>query len=357
MAEVIKMPKMSDTMTEGVIASWHKKVGDQVKAGEVLAEVETDKATMELESYETGTLLYIGVQEKEAVPVDAVIAVIGKAGENIDALISGASGGSQQVSEAPAPAAKAPSPAAAPAPVNATAIRMPKMSDTMTDGTLVAWHKQVGDKVKAGDLLAEIETDKATMELESYESGTLLYTGIKAGESARVDDVIAIIGEAGTDFSSLLHSNPVAAEKPAETAQAPAAPQATAVQAAAPKADASGRIIASPLARQLAREKGIDLSSVSGSGENGRIVKRDVESAGPQNFVSAQPASAPAAKANAGMQESWEDVPLSQMRKTIARRLSESLYTAPHFYLTMEINMDKAIEARKSIKEILLPVY
>ena len=343
---------MSDTMTEGVIASWHKKVGDQVKAGEVLAEVETDKATMELESYETGTLLYIGVKEKEAVPVDAVIAVIGKSGENIDALISGASGGSIQVTEAPATAAKAP--AAAPVQVNATAIRMPKMSDTMTDGTLVAWHRQVGDKVKAGDLLAEIETDKATMELESYESGTLLYTGIKAGESAKVDDVIAIIGEAGTDFSPLLQAGPVATatEKPAQNATAPAIPQASMAQASGPvSAEAAGRIIASPLARQLAREKGIDLTSVSGSGENGRIVKRDVETAGPPKAVSVQPAAAPSAISSSGMQESWEDVPLSQMRKTIARRLSESLYTAPHFYLTMEINMDKAIEARKSINE------
>lgn len=339
-------------MTEGVIASWHKKVGDQVKAGEVLAEVETDKATMELESYETGILLYIGVKEKEAVPVDAVIAVIGKAGENIDALISGASGGSIEVSSAAAPAPKTTSSASAPAQVNATAIRMPKMSDTMTDGTLVAWHRQVGDKVKAGDLLAEIETDKATMELESYESGTLLYTGIKAGESAKVDDVIAIIGEAGVDYSPLLQAGPVAAEKTSENTAAPVAPQASVVQAANPVvAEASGRVKASPLARQLAREKGIDLTSVSGSGENGRIVKRDVETAGPQKAVSTQPTAAPAAISSSAMQESWEDVPLSQMRKTIARRLSESLYTAPHFYLTMEINMDKAIDARKSINE------
>jgi pyruvate dehydrogenase E2 component (dihydrolipoamide acetyltransferase) len=227
------------------------------------------------------------------------------------------------------------------------------MSDTMTEGTLVAWHKQVGDKVKAGDLLAEVETDKATMELESYESGTLLYAGIKAGESARVDDIIAIIGEAGTDFTPLLQVNTVAAEKPVEIAQIQAVPQAAAVQAAAPKADGSGRIIASPLARQLAREKGIDLASVSGSGENGRIVKRDVESAPQAPSEKAAEKVLPASTANAGngLLESWEDVPLSQMRKTIARRLSESLYTAPHFYLTMEINMDKAIEARKSINE------
>ena len=350
MAEVIKMPKMSDTMTEGVIASWHKNVGDQVKAGDILAEVETDKATMELESYESGTLLYIGVKEKEAVPVDAVIAVIGKAGENFEALISGASGGSkapeQAVAPAEVPAPVASAPAAA---VNASVIRMPKMSDTMNEGTIVAWHKKVGDKVKAGELLAEVETDKATMELESYESGTLLYTGINAGESVKVDGIIAIIGEAGADFSSLLQGNSAPAAAPAPSAPAPAA---VSVEKPAQTASHSGdRMKISPLARQLAREKGIDLHQLAGSGENGRIVKRDVETAlaAPASRTAA---SAPVASASvpvAGGKESWEDVPLSQMRKTIARRLSESLYTAPHFYLTMEINMDKAMEARKSI--------
>ena len=342
---------MSDTMTEGVIASWHKKVGDSVKAGDILAEVETDKATMELESYESGTLLYIGVKEKESVPVDAVIAVIGKAGENIDSLLSGATGGSPEIAvETPKSELSAPaSVALIPADLKANAIRMPKMSDTMTEGTLVAWHKQVGDKVKAGDLLAEVETDKATMELESYESGTLLYAGIKAGESAKVDDIIAIIGEAGTDFSPLLQAAPPVQKS--EPAQA-AVPSPAEVKSSASVSEASGRIKVSPLARQLAKEKGIDLQALAGSGENGRIVKRDVETAGSTTkATSTQPSPMPAVRQASGMQESWEDVPLSQMRKTIARRLSESLYTAPHFYLTMEINMDKAIEARKSINE------
>ncbi len=346
---------MSDTMTEGVIASWHKKVGDQIKAGDILAEVETDKATMELESYESGTLLYIGVKEKEAVPVDAVIAVIGKSGESYESLLSGVSGGSISVSE-PAATAEVSAPAAASAPsaVNATVIRMPKMSDTMTEGTLVAWHKKVGDKVKSGDLLAEVETDKATMELESYENGTLLYTGIQAGESAGVDAVIAIIGEAGADFQLLLRNDVTkSAAAPVITT---AAVQAIAeikesgkVQAAAPE---DSRVKASPLARMLAKEMGISLQALAGSGENGRIVKRDVESAGTSSAptISARTESASAGYQSAG-KESWEDVPLSQMRKTIARRLSESLYTAPHFYLTMEINMDKAMEARKSMMD------
>ncbi len=179
MAEVIRMPKMSDTMTEGVIAAWHKKVGDTVKSGDLLAEVETDKATMELESYENGTLLYIGVNAKEAAPIDGVIAVIGKSGENIDDLLksikSGGNGNAtpkeEKISE-PAPSTEA---AVDVSGINAEVIRMPKMSDTMTEGTIVAWHKKVGDKVKSGELLAEVATDKATMELESYSDGTLLY--------------------------------------------------------------------------------------------------------------------------------------------------------------------------------------
>jgi len=351
MAEVIKMPKMSDTMTEGVIAAWHKKVGDSVKAGDILAEVETDKATMELESYESGTLLFIGVKEKDSVPVDSVIAIIGKAGENFDSLLSGQSGGSAPVAS-PAPIQETPlsQPAVSTAYIPANVIRMPKMSDTMTDGTIVAWHKKVGDKVKSGELLAEVETDKATMELESYESGTLLYVGLAAGESVKVDEIIAIVGDAGTDFTPLLSSAPSAPTTSPASApvQSSTAPEVVAANPVATSSDS--RVKASPLAKQLAKEKGIDIGSISGSGENGRIVKKDVETFTP----SAKPATSSSAKSASvstsnGMTESYEEVPVSQMRKVIARRLSESLYTAPHFYLTMEINMDKAIEARKSI--------
>lgn len=374
MAEVIRMPKMSDTMTEGVIAAWHKKVGDTVKSGDVLAEVETDKATMELESYNDGTLLYIGVQQGQAVAVDAPIAVIGKAGEDFQSVLNGGGASAPAPAAAPAPA-EAPAPAAAPAAapqaagapaanVKASVIRMPKMSDTMTDGTIAAWHKKVGDKVKSGDVLAEVETDKATMELESYENGTLLYIGVEAGSSVPVDGIIAIIGEAGADYKALLAGGgaPVAA---APAAAAPAEQAASAAPAATPvaqpaEASSDDRVKASPLARKMAEEKGVNLHDVKGSGEGGRVVRKDVESYTP----SAKPAAASAAPAPAAASassfvsapaqpgtESYEEVPVSQMRKTIARRLSESMYTAPHFYLTMEIDMTKAVAARASINE------
>lgn len=373
MAEIIRMPKMSDTMQEGVIAAWLKKVGDTVKTGDILAEVETDKATMELESYEEGTLLYIGVKEKESVPVDGVIAIIGKEGENIDALLAQING-SGVAAAAPAPSATpatAPSATPAPAPVSApvaaapavdtsnikaTIIRMPKMSDTMQEGVIVAWHKKVGDKVKAGDLMAEVETDKATMELESYEDGTLLYIGVEAGKSVPVDGIIAVIGEPGADFQALLSaSNAPAAASSAAPAAASAPVVATSSAATATATTSSdSRIKASPLAKKIAEEKGIDIRQVKGSGENGRIVRRDVESFTPSASPSKTPTAATTTTFVAPLgQESFEEVPVSQMRKVIARRLSESLFTAPHFYLTMEINMDKAIEARTSINSFI----
>jgi pyruvate dehydrogenase E2 component (dihydrolipoamide acetyltransferase) len=362
MAEVIKMPKMSDTMTEGVIAAWHKKVGDQVKAGDVLAEVETDKATMDLESYEEGTLLYVGVKEKEAVPVDSVIAIIGKKGENIDAVLGQVNGGAKngKASES-APAAVAAAPAQTEAKpevdlsgIKAEVIRMPKMSDTMTEGTIVAWHKAVGDKVKSGDLLAEVATDKATMELESYEDGTLLYIGPKDGDAVPVDGVIAIIGEQGTNIEPLLKAGGKPAAAKAEAPAQTTAPSAAAPAAASSAGAADGRVKASPLAKKIAKDKGIDIRQIQGSGESGRIVKKDIESftPGAQPAVAATTAkAAPAAVAAVG-QESFEEVAVTQMRKTIARRLGEIKFSAIEIFLTMEINMDKAIEARNSINEI-----
>ena len=398
MAELIRMPKMSDTMTEGVIAEWHKKVGDKVKSGDVLAEVETDKATMDLESYEEGTLLYIGVEKGASVPVDGVLAVIGADGEDYKALLNGSTGGSQ---EAAAPAA--PKPEAAPAPsgtasnetatklpdakavsaapaekVNASIIRMPKMSDTMTEGVIVSWQKKEGDTVKSGDVLAEVETDKATMDLEAYEEGTLLYIGVKEGESVAVDAVIAVVGEKGANFKVLLDGDQSAGapgqqaatgEGGSETAQQN--PQAslpanadTDLSYGGSKGDiveSNGRLKASPLAKRIAEEKGIDLAQVKGTGPEGRVVKSDVESFVPGKApqpAPAQPAAAPApaAQSSAPAQPAapavageYEDFPVSQMRKTIARRLGESLFTAPHFYLTMEINMDKAMELRGTV--------
>ncbi|WP_188558190.1 pyruvate dehydrogenase complex dihydrolipoamide acetyltransferase [Hymenobacter glacieicola] len=406
MAELIKMPKMSDTMTEGVIASWLKKVGDKVKSGDILAEVETDKATMELENYEDGTLLHIGPKEGESVPVDGLLAIVGKEGEDISGLLSGGSAAPAPAAEAPkaeaAPApAPTPAPAAAPAPEapapvaaapasngkKATVIRMPKMSDTMTEGTIASWLKKVGDKVKSGDVLAEVETDKATMELDNYEDGTLLYIGPKEGEAIPVDGILAIIGEEGADVQALLGgqsggSAPAAAA--AEAAPAAATSSAPAPAAEAAPAQSGGRIFASPLAKSIAKDKGIDLSTIKGSGENGRIVSRDLESVQPatatapsasapaaapsqpaqaantqseyiQAALPEQPKAAPAPAATpapAAAEGTYIDTPVSQMRKVIARRLSESLFTAPHFYLTMEILMDRAMEVRTQLNAL-----
>ena len=374
---------MSDTMTEGVIAAWHKKVGDVIKSGDIIAEVETDKATMDLESYQEGTLLYIGVEKGAAVPIDGIMAIVGAPGEDYKALLDGG-GNAPQPAPAPAPSeqpaapAPAPQPApAAPAPaapaanVNATVVRMPKMSDTMTEGVLVSWLKKVGDKVKSGDIIAEVETDKATMELENYEDGTLLYLGAKEGEAVPVDGIIAIVGEEGADFQALLNGG----GQPAAPAAAPA-PEATPAPAAeASQASDNGtdsRIKASPLAKALAKDKNVDLTKITGSGEGGRIVKKDIDAAqstvsspqstDAQSTVSSQQPAIPAKAAvtppsdgtprGAGGLGDYEDTPVSQMRKTIARRLSESLFTAPHFYLTMEITMDKAMELRGKINEV-----
>lgn len=235
------------------------------------------------------------------------------------------------------------------------------MSDTMTEGVIAKWHKKVGDKVKTGDLVAEIETDKATMEFESYQEGTLLYIGIEEGKAAPVDAVIAILGEAGEDYKALLEAAPAPkAEEPAPAkeekkpepvaAPAPAPTPVAEKKAPAPapvtsSPDADGRVKASPLARKLAEGKGIDLSRVQGSGEHGRVVKRDIEWFKPGMFVNSGGSYAPQVVGK----ESFEEVPVSQMRKTIARRLAESKFSAPHFYLTMEINMDKAIDARETI--------
>lgn len=370
MAEVIKMPKMSDTMEEGVIASWLKKVGDTVKSGDILAEVETDKATMELESYEDGVLLHIGVQEKESVPVDGVIAIIGSKGENIDSILSEISSGSTVESNGSAPEEAAAettgtTEAIDTSDVNAQVITMPKMSDTMEEGVIASWLVKVGDTVKSGDILAEVETDKATMELESYEDGVMLYQAVEAGNGVPVDGVIAIIGEKGADYEKLLKAQaakPVAAKESAPTAtpDKPAGPQASApaaqpATASTPTASSTnGRIIASPLAKSLAKEKGIDLAQVQGTGDGGRIVKRDIESFVPGAQPAASPAAtgAPVALPAVVGEESFEDVPATQMRKAITKGLTNSQFGAPHFYLTMEIDMDKTMEARKSINEL-----
>jgi pyruvate dehydrogenase E2 component (dihydrolipoamide acetyltransferase) len=370
MAEIIRMPKMSDTMEEGVIASWLKKVGDTVKPGDILAEVETDKATMELESYEEGVLLYIGVNEKDSVPVNGIIAIIGEKGEDFQHLLKGSPAAPAKIQESIV-AVDEPKKSEAPiekidtSSIHATVITMPKMSDTMHEGTIATWLKKVGDPVKSGEIIAEVETDKATMELESYEDGVLLYIGVEAGSSVAVDGVIAVIGEKGADFQTLLKANQTGskivaslepAAEPAVPKAEPQVPVASPAPATSPVSASSGssgdRLKASPLAKKIAADKGLDIRQVAGSGEGGRIVKKDVETFVPA--AAPKPAAvAPVAVAHAPAlgQESFREEKVSQMRKTIAKRLAESKYSAPHFYLTMEINMDKAIEARKSMNE------
>ncbi|MDB5287087.1 MAG: pyruvate dehydrogenase [Mucilaginibacter sp.] len=374
MAEVVKMPKMSDTMTEGVLAKWHKKVGDKVKSGDVLAEIETDKATMDFESYQDGTVLYIGVEEGNAVPVDAVIAVLGKEGEDYKAALEGTAAPAK--TEEKSTPAEDKKPAVAPAAakpkvdlssIPAAVIRMPLLSDTMTEGTIEKWYFKVGDKVKADDALADVATDKATMEVVGYEEGTLLYIGVKEGEAAQVNGIIAIVGKEGTDITPLLQDNDdtAAAEAPA----AEVAPAAT-VSSAAPTATAAGsteddsRVKASPLARKIAKDKGINLNDVKGSAEGGRIIKKDIENLAAQPAVKpqeqaagAKPAEAAPAKAAIVLptytgEEKFSERAVTQMRKAISRRLSESLFTAPHFYVTMSIDMDQAIIARNKMNEV-----
>ncbi len=357
MAEIVKMPKLSDTMSEGVLAKWHKKVGDKVKSGDLLADIETDKATMEFESFQDGVLLHIGVQEKGTVPVDGLIAILGKEGEDISSLLNG---GSAPVQKAETPSAPSSASVAAPAMAPATStnipqgveiVRMPKLSDTMTEGVVAKWHKKPGDKVKSGELLADIETDKATMEFESFQDGVLLYQGVKEGQGAAVDNVLAILGKGGENVEEILKSLNTAPAKPQP--QSPPIPtgaqsQSQSKPSASVATNSNGRIKASPLAKAIAREKGIDLSGVHGSGEQGRIVKSDIE-----NYT-------PSAKANSGSKasgfvpgtESYTDEPVSQMRKTIARRLLESKNGAPHFYLNIEVDMDNAMASRNAINAL-----
>ncbi|PZF73683.1 pyruvate dehydrogenase complex dihydrolipoamide acetyltransferase [Taibaiella soli] len=385
MAEAIRMPLLSDTMKEGVIAAWHKKVGDTIKSDDVLADVETDKATMEVTPYVDGTLLYIGVEQGKAAKVNDIIAIIGKPGEDYKSLLdapASAPAAEAQPQEQAAPAQPATAPVAetpAPAPAaqpqqplsgDATVIRMPLLSDTMTEGKIVAWNKKVGDIVKSDDSIADVETDKATMEVVPYVDGTLLYVGIPAGQAAKVNEIIAIIGKPGTDVAPYLAQDGAATAQPAAAPQQEAAPAATATPAPAttpatteqPAASSDERLKASPLAKKLAEAKGVDLHLVKGSGDNGRIVKRDVDNYQPAAqpaVASVQPAATGAAKAPATVaqpvvtgQEGHVDHPLSQMRKVIARRLAESKFTAPHFYLRMTITMDNAIAARKAINEV-----
>ena len=362
MATIINMPRLSDTMEEGTVASWLKQVGDKIEEGDILAEIETDKATMEFESFHEGTLLHIGVQAGETAPVDVLLAIIGEEGEDVSALLNADAPAEEVKAEAETTATAPAEAAAAAIPEGVEIINMPRLSDTMEEGTVASWLKQVGDAVEEGDILAEIETDKATMEFESFFSGVLLHIGIQVGETAAVDTLLAIIGPEGTDVAAILAA-PAAAPKaaaPSESATVAAPVQteipietpAVAAAVATPTAvtTSSGRIMASPLAKKIAKEKGIDLNLVTGTGESGRIVKRDVEQFTPAAATAAVPAQA-AVFVPAG-QEKQEEIPNSQMRKTIAKRLGASKFSAPHYYLSVEFDMDAAIAFRKQYNSI-----
>jgi pyruvate dehydrogenase E2 component (dihydrolipoamide acetyltransferase) len=369
MAEVILMPRLSDTMTEGVIAAWHKKVGDPVKKGELLAEVETDKATMELESYKDGTLLHIGVDKGGKLQVNDLLAIIGSPGEDISALIQ--RGGASSVPEKKKEAQAKTVPTVAPANTTTNAsqevpnmassladrdevVLMPRLSDTMTEGVIAAWHKKVGDPVKKGDILADIETDKATMELESYKNGTLLYVGAQKGEKIPVNGLLCIIGEKGkVDVDAIVAAVKEVGAAVPKIVLAPAEPKK---ETPAAISAGNGRVKASPLARKLAKEKGIDIKTIAGSGDGGRIIKADIDNyqSGGAPAIAAQAAAIIPAPVFAPItgEEGYTDIPNSQMRGVIAKRLAESKFSAPHFYLTMEMNMDNAISARTQLNEV-----
>jgi len=360
MAEIINMPRLSDTMEEGTVAKWFKKVGDTINEGDILAEIETDKATMEFESFNEGQLLHIGIQEGDTAPVDTMLAIIGENGEDISNILSPSEEVTKEDAEvssiSKAEEVITSNPREIPGEVEV--IKMPRLSDTMEEGTVSKWNKKVGDSIHEGDILAEIETDKATMEFESFHEGTLLHIGLNEGESAPVDSVLAIIGKKETDISEVLAAQSksstitdsslaksVSAEpKPEAVETEKLAPQIT-PPPPAPKVLSNGRIVASPLAKKLASEKGIDLSRVQGSGDYGRIIKRDVDNYQPQS--------------GGGLQtftpigvESVTELANSQMRKTIAKRLSSSKFSAPHYYLGVEFNMDNAIAFRSQYNSI-----
>ena len=374
MAEVITMPRLSDTMTDGKVAKWHKKVGDAVKEGDILAEIETDKAVQDFESEVNGTLLYVGTEEGGSSPVDSVLAIIGKEGEDISALKGGNTAGttSQEAAGIPEenkteqnitdvettkPVEKEEGTASVEIPAGVEVITMPRLSDTMTEGKVAKWHKNVGDDVKEGDILAEIETDKAVQDFESEFKGTLLYAAVEEGGASPVDTVLAIIGPAGTDVSGIISGGGKKAESKPQTSEVKTETSNTETASTPVAASMGERVAISPLAKKMAQEKGIDVHALKGSGENGRIVKKDIESFTP----SAQPSAAtPAAKVEAKpaqpamsfVQGEDSETPNSQVRNIIAKRLSESKFTAPHYYLIVEINMDKAIEARKEINSL-----
>ncbi len=395
MAEVINMPRLSDTMEEGTVAAWLKKVGDKIEEGDILAEIETDKATMEFESFHEGTLLYIGIKEGETTKVDELLAIIGEEGEDISALIDGGSPDKKEEKSEDKDSKKDTEKSDSKKdqdsdnsednsdkeedsdeqedsdelPEGVIVVTMPRLSDTMEEGTVATWLKKEGDTVEEGDMLAEIETDKATMEFESFQSGTLLYIGLQEGDTAKVDSLLAIIGPEGTDVSDVAKNfkaggsdkkektpkKESSESSKKEETNAPVKEEkkesSTSASTSSSTSDTS-RIFVSPLAKKMAEEKGIDLSQVKGSAESGRIVKRDIENFTPAPASSETSSAAETAKFVHSGEEDFIEKPNSQMRKVIAKRLAESKFTAPHYYLNVEFDMDNAIAFREQVNAI-----
>ncbi len=401
MAEVIKMPRLSDTMEEGVVAQWLKKVGDKVSEGDILAEIETDKATMEFESFYDGTLLHIAIDEGVAANVDSLLCIIGEEGEDISSLISTDSNlieetsnsqldlvdqinKQEQINEEVISNKETEETALSDSEndiqtktlaisddVDVEYIKMPRLSDTMEEGTISSWLKNVGDDISEGDILAEIETDKATMEFESFYSGKLVYIGVSEGETVKVDDLIAIISDGNVDVKQLLSdyenndNNTLKSDKNPTTDsnedENDSIEVSNNLEAQIEVNASDARIIASPLAKKIAAEKNIDLSTVQGSGDNGRIIKSDLDNV-KSNVVeekqiiieetSKKIQTAPPVKNLIKGEESYEDVKNTSMRNAIAKRLSQSKFSAPHYYLSVEFNMDNAIAFREQYNSI-----
>ena len=391
MAELIKMPRLSDTMEEGVVAQWLKKVGDKVSEGDILAEIETDKATMEFESFYDGTLLHIAIDEGVAANVDTMLCIIGKENEDISSLLdlkNDDTSNSQldlvnQINQQeknkeivkkddnvqPDDSISKESNDNVSA-TNVEYITMPRLSDTMEEGTISTWLKKVGDQVSEGDILAEIETDKATMEFESFYEGNLVYIGVNEGETVKVDDLIAIISNSNVNVDDLLanYSKGPISESSVEfdnknNLDNEKLDDYEADQDIISNDDvlSNTRIFASPLAKKIAAEKNIDLSKIKGSGDNGRIVKNDLDNIDyhphkkevsvSDNNEERVKNTQPIAKISNG-EESFDEIQNSSMRNAIAKRLSLSKFSAPHYYLGVEFNMDNAIAFREQYNSI-----
>ena len=385
MAEVIKMPRLSDTMEEGVVATWLKKVGDKVSEGEILAEIETDKATMEFESFYDGTLLHIEIQEGVPASVDSLLCIIGDEGEDISQhLVS--SGEAPQISNDNnqldlVDQINEQENSQNEVILNSESeneniseiqnedgsidyITMPRLSDTMEEGTISTWLKKVGDKVSEGEILAEIETDKATMEFESFYEGVLSHIAVQEGQTVKVDELIAIISESEIDVDNALKNYKSSGSTPLPKTEnliddsvssddSPEIKDTTEIE----KMNSDQRIFASPLAKKIAKEKNIDLSSIVGTGENGRIVKEDLENIeAPKISLSSEISSPPVDISNKkpvfSGDEEFTEVQNSSMRKAIAKNLSQSKFSAPHYYLSVEFNMDNAIAFREQYNSI-----